>query len=109
LILIDTRIFLQHRDPSKAIPKGTLLAIGITSVSYLGYAVLIAGCGLRAASGYVKEVDVASDVNFTTGFDACDGRQCSYGLLYSQQEPHFSNFFQHVFVKMAAKNVTIFI
>jgi len=40
------------KDPTDAIPKGTLLAIAITCVSYLSYGVLSAGCSLRHASGY---------------------------------------------------------
>jgi solute carrier family 12 (sodium/potassium/chloride transporter), member 2 len=82
------------KDPTSAIPKGTLLSIAITAVSYLGYAVLAAGCSLRAASGVLDEVlfaqgtlnsTIAEERNITRAFDDCDGRQCSYGLLYSQQ------------------------
>ena len=82
------------RDPSDAIPKGTMLAIGITCLSYLSYAVMVAGCSLRAASGIVDEVYFASgllnesdtiEANITRRFDDCDGRECSYGLIYSQQ------------------------
>ncbi len=84
------------KDPSDAIPKGTLLAIGITCLSYLSYAVMAAGCSLRAASGIVGEVyfassgmwnetDTMEDVNITRRFDDCNGRECNYGLIYSQQ------------------------
>jgi len=78
------------KDPSDAIPKGTLLAIGITCISYLSYAVLAAGCSLRAASGIMEEVYFASGMlnesdamygNITRRFDDCDGRECSSGLV----------------------------
>ena len=82
------------KDPTSAIPKGTLLSIAVTAVSYLGYAVLAAGCSLRAASGVLDEVLFAQgslnatyieERNITRAFDDCEGRQCSHGLLYSQQ------------------------
>ena len=82
------------KDPSDAIPKGTLLAIGVTCITYLGYAVLAAGCSLRAASGVLDEVylsqgtlnaSIADEKNITRFFDDCDGRECNYGLIYSQQ------------------------
>ena len=83
------------KDPSTAIPKGTLLSIVVTSVSYLVYAVLASGCSLRAASGIIEEVHFADGVvNFSSGlnnsdagrrFDDCLDRECSFGLLNSQQ------------------------
>ena len=82
------------KDPSAAIPKGTLLSIFITCVSYLVYSVMAAGCSLRAASGILEEVHyamgtlnatIAEDKNITRNFDDCAGRDCSYGLIYSQQ------------------------
>lgn len=41
------------KDPGSAIPKGTLLAILITYVSYIGYAFMMAGSVVREASGDV--------------------------------------------------------
>ena len=82
------------KDPSDAIPKGTLLAIAVTCVTYLGYAVMAAGCSLRAASGVVEEVyysmgtlnsTIAEEMNISRSYDDCNGRECSYGLIYSQQ------------------------
>ena len=72
------------KDPSTAIPKGTLLSIGITFASYLGYAILAAGCSLRDASGIIEEVRLL-DGNITQTFDDCLDRDCSFGLLHSQQ------------------------
>uniref|UniRef100_T1HM58 Uncharacterized protein n=1 Tax=Rhodnius prolixus TaxID=13249 RepID=T1HM58_RHOPR len=39
------------KDPSVAIPKGTLLAIITTFLSYISYAFMMGGCVLRDASG----------------------------------------------------------
>ncbi|KAG8279883.1 Solute carrier 12 [Homalodisca vitripennis] len=61
------------KDPQKAIPKGTLLSIVITTLSYMGMAV-IAGCIVaRDATGNVEDV-----VNGT--FTNCTGIKCKYGL-----------------------------
>ncbi len=43
------------KDPAAAIPKGTLLAVGTTYMSYILYAILSAGCSIRYASGIVAE------------------------------------------------------
>lgn len=82
------------KDPTTAIPKGTLLAIAVTCVTYLSYGVLCAGCSLRYASGIIEEVWFADGtlnetererLNITRAFDDCEGRDCEYGLLKSQQ------------------------
>jgi solute carrier family 12 sodium/potassium/chloride transporter 2 len=82
------------KDPSDAIPKGTLLAILVTCLSYLSYGVLVAGCSLRYASGIIEEVYFADGtlnetererLNITRAFDDCEGRDCEYGLVKSQQ------------------------
>lgn len=82
------------KDPSEAIPKGTLLAIAITCVSYLSYGVLAAGCSLREASGIIEEVlfaegrlneTISDEMNITQAYYDCSNRKCEYGLLNSQQ------------------------
>ncbi|CAG0891817.1 unnamed protein product [Darwinula stevensoni] len=45
------------KDPSSAIPKGTLAAVVLTYISYIGYALMLAGCEVREASGEVSELD----------------------------------------------------
>ncbi|ROT83242.1 Na+/K+/2Cl- cotransporter isoform 1 [Penaeus vannamei] len=40
------------KDPGSAIPKGTLLAIGITFVTYIVYPFMLAGSVIRDASGH---------------------------------------------------------
>lgn len=77
------------QDPGSAIPLGTLLAIGVTFVSYFGYAVMIGGCVLRDASGNVTEYLTA--FNETGGLDPysivsnCTGRQCEFGIETDSQ------------------------
>ena len=70
------------KDPGSAIPKGTLLAIGTTLVSYIVYGTLIAGASLRKASGIVEE----AFSNATSGsFKDCQERPCKFGSQMSQQ------------------------
>ncbi len=76
------------KDPGVAIPKGTLLAIGTTYVSYIIYAIMVAGCSLRYASGVVEEVhlDIFNETdNITQSFDDCNNRSCEFGISVSQQ------------------------
>ena len=42
---------LPPQDPAKAIPRGTLLAIGITYVTYMVYPFIIAATCVRGATG----------------------------------------------------------
>lgn len=44
------------RDPATAIPKGTMLAIIFTFITYFVYGLLSGGCSIRYASGIVNEV-----------------------------------------------------
>ena len=82
------------QDPVTAIPKGTLMAVMITYGSYLLMGVLSAGCSLRYASGNVQELRFSEhllnesfidELNITRSYDDCVDRQCSYGLIPSQQ------------------------
>lgn len=59
-----------------AIPKGTLIAIVMTSISYAGLAVLLGSVMSREATGSVADLIAG---NFTS---ACvEGVKCEYGLL----------------------------
>ena len=82
------------KDPVTAIPKGTLLAVAITYVSYILTGVLSAGCSIRYASGSIPEYQFSTDflnetmideLNITQSFNDCVGRECTYGLIPSQQ------------------------
>ncbi|XP_047121744.1 bumetanide-sensitive sodium-(potassium)-chloride cotransporter-like [Schistocerca piceifrons] len=64
------------KDPEVAIPKGTLLSIFITTVSYLFMAFIAGATVVRDASGYVHEI---SDQTFLN----CTGRTCKWGLQNS--------------------------
>lgn len=62
------------RDPALAIPRGTMGAIVTTYISYIAYAVIVAGCTIRQASGVVGEVDFdPSNSTFNQTFDDCSG------------------------------------
>eukprot|EP00095_Tigriopus_kingsejongensis_P001377 maker-scaffold1253_size52701-snap-gene-0.12 protein:Tk01377 transcript:maker-scaffold1253_size52701-snap-gene-0.12-mRNA-1 annotation:"af190129_1na+ k+ 2cl- cotransporter" len=82
------------KDPAVAIPKGTLLAIVTTYVTYMIYGLMVAWCSIRSASGNVEEVHFGTDLfndtvgeilNITQAYDDCEGRKCNYGILQSQQ------------------------
>ena len=81
------------KDPATAIPKGTLLAIGSTYVSYVVYAVILAGSSLRKASGVLEEVHFGTDLfnetvgelhNISRAYYDCSDRDCEYGLINQQ-------------------------
>jgi solute carrier family 12 sodium/potassium/chloride transporter 2 len=81
------------KDPASAIPKGTLLAITITYISYIAYAVMMAGCAVREARGNLTEY--AATINFTDNgielpegimdYTNCTDRTCDFGLINSAQ------------------------
>lgn len=79
-ILAGANISGDLKDPQKDIPKGTLLAIGITTASYVVMAVMSGMTVVRDASGNVTDV-----VNGTLGFTDCLPNECSYGLQNSFQ------------------------
>ncbi|KPJ14477.1 Bumetanide-sensitive sodium-(potassium)-chloride cotransporter [Papilio machaon] len=68
-ILAGANISGDLKDPQKSIPKGTLLAILLTTLSYLVIALIAGWSVLRDASG---------DVNALT--DCLHNRTCTYGL-----------------------------
>ncbi|XP_038076964.1 solute carrier family 12 member 2-like isoform X1 [Patiria miniata] len=76
-ILAGANISGDLKDAQMAIPKGTLIAIAMTSVSYAGLAVVLGACMSREATGDIADVIAG---NFTS---ACEevGADCEYGLL----------------------------
>ena len=84
------------RDPAVAIPKGTLLAIGSTYVTYMIYGVMIGFTYLREASGNVTEYNIwtnasiPEDERTLPNYLDCtamsrEGERCNYGLINDQQ------------------------
>ena len=65
------------KDPGKAIPKGTLLAIFSTYISYVIYTFVVAATSLREASGILDPSG-----NNTV---PCESEDCPFGTLVSQQ------------------------
>ncbi|CAG0902473.1 unnamed protein product [Darwinula stevensoni] len=73
------------KDPISAIPKGTLIAVFITFLTYLGYGVMAGSCSVRMASGDPEELlDNPTSLYLHPAFN-CTGRDCKWGLLQSSQ------------------------
>ena len=51
------------KDPATAIPKGTLLAIATTFVTYIGYGLMIGGVAVNQASGNELEYNATIGKN----------------------------------------------
>lgn len=68
----------SFKDPQTAIPKGTILAIVITTISYLIMAVFVGYTVLRDATGNVEDYIYG---NFTN----CAAEACKYGSHNSFQ------------------------
>ncbi|XP_020505058.1 solute carrier family 12 member 2 isoform X2 [Labrus bergylta] len=87
-ILAGANISGDLADPQLAIPRGTLLAIVITGIVYLGVAVSTGSCIVRDASGNTNDTVSSQFMNYTDSaykmgydFSACksDGT-CRFGL-----------------------------
>ena len=77
-ILAGANVSGDLKDPSSAIPKGTILAIIVTSLSYAVVAIICAGTTLRQATGSVED--------YRNGiFLDCTNRNCSYGSYNDYQ------------------------
>ncbi|KFV98609.1 Solute carrier family 12 member 2, partial [Fulmarus glacialis] len=90
-ILAGANISGDLADPQSAIPKGTLLAILITTVVYAGIAVSVGSCVVRDATGNVNNTIVTELTNCTTAacklnydFSSCQ-TGCQYGLMNNFQ------------------------
>ncbi|NWH90547.1 S12A2 protein, partial [Aegithalos caudatus] len=94
-ILAGANISGDLADPQSAIPKGTLLAILITTLVYVGIAVSVGSCVVRDATGNVNDTIVAELTNCTSAacklnydFSSCQsqaGAECHYGLMNNFQ------------------------
>uniref|UniRef100_A0A8C6YKW7 Solute carrier family 12 member 3 n=1 Tax=Naja naja TaxID=35670 RepID=A0A8C6YKW7_NAJNA len=89
-ILAGANISGDLEDPQEAIPKGTMLAILITTVAYIGVA--ISACVVRDATGNVNDT-VVSGMNCNGSsacalgydFSSCKIQTCDYGLMNNFQ------------------------
>ncbi|XP_053263580.1 solute carrier family 12 member 2 isoform X2 [Podarcis raffonei] len=91
-ILAGANISGDLADPQLAIPKGTLLAILITTVVYMGIAVSVGACVVRDATGSINDTFVGELTNCTTAacklnfdFSSCEKGGCPYGLMNNFQ------------------------
>lgn len=91
-ILAGANISGDLADPQSAIPKGTLLAILITTVVYIGIAVSVGSCVVRDATGNVNDTITTELTNCTSAacklnfdFSYCESNTCSYGLMNNFQ------------------------
>uniref|UniRef100_A0A7M4EYP7 Solute carrier family 12 member 2 n=1 Tax=Crocodylus porosus TaxID=8502 RepID=A0A7M4EYP7_CROPO len=91
-ILAGANISGDLADPQSAIPKGTLLAILITTLVYTGVAVSVGSCVVRDATGNVNHTIFTEWTNCTTAacklnydFSSCQKTECPYGLMNNFQ------------------------
>lgn len=87
-ILAGANISGDLADPALAIPKGTMLAILITTIVYVGIAISIGSCVVRDATGSLNDTlftefsnctEAACKLNFN--FTSCKIKGCDYGLM----------------------------
>uniref|UniRef100_A0A8C4WB66 Solute carrier family 12 member 3 n=1 Tax=Gopherus evgoodei TaxID=1825980 RepID=A0A8C4WB66_9SAUR len=92
-ILAGANISGDLKDPAIAIPKGTLMAIFWTTISYLAISATIGACVVRDASGSVND-------SIPVGSLGCEGLACDYGWNFTEcaqkQSCHYglSNYYQ---------------
>uniref|UniRef100_A0A4W4GWI2 Solute carrier family 12 member 2 n=1 Tax=Electrophorus electricus TaxID=8005 RepID=A0A4W4GWI2_ELEEL len=79
-ILAGANISGDLADPQMAIPKGTLLAILITGLVYMGVAISAGSCIVRDATGVVINSTMTDDFK-------CNGAACKYGYDFSSCKP----------------------
>ncbi|KAJ8718570.1 hypothetical protein PYW08_002807 [Mythimna loreyi] len=69
------------KDPASAIPKGTLLALAISMVSYAAMVLFSGGSALRDASGNLTDLVMENGtVVDYSGLTSCLATNCTYGL-----------------------------
>ncbi|XP_067091647.1 solute carrier family 12 member 3 [Osmerus mordax] len=76
-ILAGANISGDLKDPAVAIPRGTLMAIFWTTISYLAISATIGSCMVRDASGSMNDsISLGSS-------EHCEGLACTYGWDFS--------------------------
>ncbi|XP_036420442.1 solute carrier family 12 member 1 [Colossoma macropomum] len=91
-ILAGANISGDLKDPQGAIPIGTLLAILITGLTYLGIALCVSATVVRDATGNRNDtIASGASCNFSTAcdfgydFSVCETTKCQYGLMNNFQ------------------------
>ncbi|KAK5893348.1 hypothetical protein CgunFtcFv8_006227 [Champsocephalus gunnari] len=93
-ILSGANISGDLEDPATAIPKGTLVAIFWTTLSYLIITVTVGSCVVRDASGNVSDVMTGNITEGCVGLgcnmgwnftDCIESQSCKYGLANNLQ------------------------
>ncbi|XP_051776625.1 solute carrier family 12 member 1 isoform X2 [Erpetoichthys calabaricus] len=91
-ILAGANISGDLMDPQNAIPKGTMLAILITTLAYLGVAICVASTVVRDATGSMNDTIKASmNCNGSAAcylgydFSSCVSEKCKFGLMNNFQ------------------------
>ncbi|XP_061231809.1 solute carrier family 12 member 3 isoform X4 [Neopsephotus bourkii] len=75
-ILAGANISGDLKDPAVAIPKGTLMAIFWTTLSYLVLSATIGACVVRDASGSLND-------SVVLGSPGCEGLACTFGWNFT--------------------------
>ncbi|XP_051898321.1 solute carrier family 12 member 1 isoform X1 [Pristis pectinata] len=91
-ILAGANISGDLKDPQGAIPKGTILAIFITTTTYIAVAVCIGATVVRDATGSVNDT-ISSSTNCNGSaacklgydFSICNTQTCNFGLMNNFQ------------------------
>ncbi|XP_055384360.1 bumetanide-sensitive sodium-(potassium)-chloride cotransporter isoform X2 [Condylostylus longicornis] len=79
-ILAGANISGDLKDPQKSIPKGTLLAILVTSATYIAMVFMVGGTVARDATGNLTDI-----MNDSWAFLDCYNMTCEYGTQNSFQ------------------------
>ncbi|XP_073320253.1 solute carrier family 12 member 1 isoform X3 [Pagrus major] len=93
-ILAGANISGDLRDPQAAIPKGTLLAILITGITYLAVALCVSATVVRDATGNVNDTvtpgvpctgPAVAACELGYNFSSCAETKCEFGLVHNVQ------------------------
>ncbi|MEE6459730.1 hypothetical protein FKM82_000719 [Ascaphus truei] len=91
-ILAGANISGDLMDPQLAIPKGTLLAILVTTIVYIGVAISVGSCVVRDAIGNLNDTLTTALTNCTDAgcplsvdSSFCKTNECKYGLMHNFQ------------------------
>ncbi|XP_042262818.1 solute carrier family 12 member 1 [Thunnus maccoyii] len=94
-ILAGANISGDLRDPQAAIPKGTLLAILITGITYLAVALCVSATVVRDATGNITDIITGNNHHCNGSavaacelgydFSSCEVDDCKFGLMNNFQ------------------------